>query len=53
MGWEWGMKGNRKENGREGEKELLHLFVKWSRQGFEGKTGIGKDGREGKGGRGR
>jgi hypothetical protein len=41
------MKGNRKGNGREGEKELLHLFVKRSGQGFEGKKGMGEDGRVG------
>jgi hypothetical protein len=41
------MKGNRKRNGREGEKELLHLFVKRSGQGFEGKKGMGEDGRVG------
>ncbi len=47
------MKGNRKGNGRESEKELLHLYVKRrSGQGYEGKRGIGEDG-ERRGGRGR
>jgi hypothetical protein len=44
------MKGNKKGNGREGEKELLHLFVKRSGQGIEGKREIGEDGGEGNGG---
>ncbi len=43
------MKVNRKRNVREGEKELLHLFVKSSGKKFEWKKGMGEDRREGKG----
>jgi hypothetical protein len=46
---------NRKGKGREGEKELLHLFVKRSGQGpgGGGKKGIGYNWSGLKGGRGR
>jgi hypothetical protein len=43
------MKGNRKENVREGEKELLHLSVKRSGQGFKGKREMNVDWRAGTG----
>jgi hypothetical protein len=43
------MKGTRKGNGREREKEPLHLFVKRSVQGLEGKRGVGEEERVGKG----
>jgi hypothetical protein len=37
-----GMKINRKGNAREGKNEFLHLFVQKSRQGLEGKRGMGR-----------
>jgi hypothetical protein len=46
------MEGSRKGNVREGEKQLLSLFVKRNGQGLKGKRDMRQDGRVGEGGQG-